>query len=187
MISQYRLQAAPAAEDEIGTSEGMVLAAGSAPDSGPVPGQCVHRGNCKLKSVNFKLQIGELAKSIVEGIVQSAKPCGILLGVLGVAAILYVLSYSPFIRYSHGNYRRPTRVPYLASWEFNEDVLRGTYPAYAPVEWLIDNTVLSRPLNAWARICGVEEAHSDMAHNRRIRARVAELERLLGANPAAEE
>src|SRR5262249_48622283 len=105
---------------------------------------------------------------------------------LGTMAVLYALSYAPFVRSRHGNYRRPTPAPdVLASLDFDEDVLRGTYRAYSPVEWLIDNTVLSRPLKMWARMCGVEEAHSDMAQNRRLRARVAEIEKQIEANRPA--
>jgi hypothetical protein len=63
---------------------------------------------------------------------------------------LYVLSYAPAVRIQAA---REVSVPTLtAPLYLDGDLL----PAYRPVDWLIDNTPLRRPLLWWAGVWGVE-------------------------------
>lgn len=79
--------------------------------------------------------------------------------VLIVLPVLYVLSYAPFVRASRGRYsaRRTHRMSVL---DPDDVVLPGAgsrYPAYKPVDWLVDNTVLTEPLLLWSGLWGVRE------------------------------
>jgi hypothetical protein len=59
--------------------------------------------------------------------------------------VVYPLSYAPVVRYQvelhRGEFFEPT------------NGLDGNWmPVYKPVDWLIDNTSLKKPLFAWARL-----------------------------------
>ena len=70
-------------------------------------------------------------------------------------AVLYVLSYAPFVRMRGGLQYAPLPPP-TSVWDLHGDppiVSFGDgrdYPAYRPVDWLIDNTPLRDPLLWWA-------------------------------------
>ena len=78
-----------------------------------------------------------------------------------VLPVLYVLSYPPVMRYF--SVHRPD------TWWRGQltDFPDGrNVPAYRPVDWLIDNTMLRTPLLAWGAVWGVE---SDMRMTARER------------------
>ena len=72
-------------------------------------------------------------------------------------AVLYVLAYAPFLLARYGADPEPEPTPWrmLIQEEFPADHSVGNHPAFAPVEWLIDEGILAKPLDAWARVCGV--------------------------------
>lgn len=83
--------------------------------------------------------------------------------------VLYVGSYAPFVRFQGGD--RPE-----VSWErisaterqpYMRIVDGRRYPAYRPVDWLIDRTPLQRPLLAWAELWAVDGMFL-IAHANRI-------------------
>lgn len=83
-----------------------------------------------------------------------------------VLGVLYVLSYAPFVRLRGGIEYAPEDEwggfhPMIESYGDGRD-----YPAYKPVDWLIDRTPLRRPLFQWA---GLFDVRSDMelAHSLR--------------------
>jgi hypothetical protein len=69
--------------------------------------------------------------------------------VLFVAALVagYVLSYAPIYRMRHG----PSPTDVITG---PRDVFHAM-PAYCPVELLLDNTILDKPLCLWADVWGV--------------------------------
>lgn len=73
--------------------------------------------------------------------------------------VLYVVSYAPFVRVCAGTYteRRTHRISVL---DPSDVILPGDgsrYPAYKPVDWLIDNTPIRGPMFWWADIWGVRD------------------------------
>ena len=65
-----------------------------------------------------------------------------------VVVVAYPLSYAPVVRWKLDG---PTAQGY-----FYPLIVDGAdYPVYKPVDWLIDNTPLDRPLFAWASRWGV--------------------------------
>ena len=62
---------------------------------------------------------------------------------LPLVLLAYVLSYAPMFRLTCGRGERA--LP-----------MGGPLAIYRPVDWMIDRTLLSQPLLAWARVCGVE-------------------------------
>ena len=58
--------------------------------------------------------------------------------------VLYVLSYAPAVQWKCGQTGSMT-------------IDGGELPIYQPVDWLIDNTPLERPLLWWAALFGVRE------------------------------
>lgn len=78
-----------------------------------------------------------------------------------VSPFVYVLSYAPFVRFSGRAEMGPAeRLASLRRWEFENHAF-GTegslYPAYKPVDWLIDNTPLREPLFLWAGLWSVRD------------------------------
>jgi hypothetical protein len=69
--------------------------------------------------------------------------------ILIISPILYVLSYAPVVRLCEG----PDQ-----EFDFSGIVLlplADEYPLYGPVNWLIDNTPLRKPLFIWSGFWGV--------------------------------
>jgi hypothetical protein len=58
----------------------------------------------------------------------------------------YVLSYAPVVRVIKAT---QTDDPQLSAADGYE------LPPYAPIDWMIDQTPLRRPLLCWAELCGV--------------------------------
>lgn len=84
-------------------------------------------------------------------------------GCRGVAPLLivalltcYVLSYAPYIRW---RWEGPTPVSsgFMGQHYDYEATLPPAPTVYRPVDWLIDNTPLDRPLRWWAEQWGVRE------------------------------
>jgi hypothetical protein len=72
--------------------------------------------------------------------------------------VLYVLSYAPCVRLLGGGFE-VSSTPIGGGMTINRVEHWGDgrdYPAYQPVDWLIDNTPLQRPLFWWAGLFGVE-------------------------------
>jgi hypothetical protein len=71
------------------------------------------------------------------------------------AAIFYVLSYPPYlaIRYEKPG---PVAIGVMgAHYDLDDEYFaKINHPFYAPIEWLVDHTVLEKPISAWAMICG---------------------------------
>ena len=79
-----------------------------------------------------------------------------------VSPIIYVLSYAPIVRVC-GRPIVPAAIPDGTSgvivWFVGEPMADSSlYPAYKPVDWLIDNTPVRRPLFVWAEVWGVRDA-----------------------------
>ena len=84
-----------------------------------------------------------------------------------VTPLVYVLSYAPVVRVCGRTVVVQREVSGLGMFGSS---LRGTlidrvecadasvYPAYQPVDWMIDSTPLRRPLYFWAGLWGVREA-----------------------------
>ena len=107
-----------------------------------------------------------------------------VLGALGTATVLYVLSYAPYIRYRHGasGYPNLSGLPEtcLVLFDFDADWLQGSHRGFAPVEWLIDETPLTAPLRTWARVWGTQKTFAELQENRNLRASLRRLETDLG-------
>lgn len=71
-----------------------------------------------------------------------------------LAAILvagYVLSYAPVYRLRHGTFPKQSAMVASSPWLGMSGLMTG----YAPVEWLMDRTILREPLCRWADLWGV--------------------------------
>ena len=80
-----------------------------------------------------------------------------------VLPVLYVLSYAPVVRFYDGETEHDLDIPFPAGAHFiPADWLKladsSRYPPYKPIDWLIDNTPLQKPLYFWADIWGVHTA-----------------------------
>jgi hypothetical protein len=131
--------------------------------------------NCKLKIVNFKLQITDLCRLTISRPLGS-RIVGVLFSALVVVPMIYVLSYAPFIRFRHGKSALAPEAA-LVSYDFEEDWLHGTHPFFAPVERLIDETWLAGPLRAWAGIWGCDQMFNQLRNNRQWNATLRRFER----------
>lgn len=91
-----------------------------------------------------------------------------------LSPILYVLSYAPVVKVCGRTtvvpaFPRTSSVPhphdagqtisisYVVALGRIPLADESLYPAYKPVDWLIDNTPLREPLFMWAGICGVHD------------------------------
>jgi hypothetical protein len=74
-----------------------------------------------------------------------------------LVVIVYPLSYAPVVRWKATaiDANRFKGGPSYTSYIVIHSIDSSTLPAYRPVDWLIDNTPLDRPLFAWARALGV--------------------------------
>jgi len=76
--------------------------------------------------------------------------------ILSPSVVLYVLSYAPYLAV---RYEKPTPVtigvlgPHYD--QDNEYFANTTHAFFAPVEWLIDQTSLDKPLLVWADVWNV--------------------------------
>jgi hypothetical protein len=87
-----------------------------------------------------------------------------VVGLLGLAA-LYVLSYAPAIRLGFGTDKFN---PYMMLTSPAPPRPPGRQiPAYAPVDWLIDNTPAARPLLWWSGLWGVRDDFENASVNRK--------------------
>ena len=84
----------------------------------------------------------------------------------------YILSYAPMYRWKQG----PDPPPSIIEDERGNIVyigpsglrtIRLRLHRYAPVEWLIDNTLLSRPMLWWGDVWGCGETMRDASDARR--------------------
>ena len=82
-----------------------------------------------------------------------------------LVVVAYPLSYAPVVRWES----RRLVAEGVRDGVFYFSTIDGTnLPAYKPVDWLIDNTPLDKPLFAWARVWGVAfefETGSDSRQN----------------------
>lgn len=83
--------------------------------------------------------------------------------ILIASPVVYVLSYAPIVKIC-GDTRQfvpdqPRTGAYVITADIQEPLADASrYPAYAPVDWLIDDTPLREPLFLWAEIWGVGQA-----------------------------
>ena len=75
---------------------------------------------------------------------------------LAAIALLYVASYPPYMRLSYGADPPPPDPNEWCTLYFRSDEWENEtrHVAYAPVEWLIDETPAARALFWWAEVCG---------------------------------
>lgn len=93
--------------------------------------------------------------------------------ILVLAPILYVLSYAPVVRVL-GRSKEFANPPDLSAYSGNTRLVgqadcadASLYPAYGPVDFLIDHTPLREPLFSWAQIWDVRD---DFENGRNLRA-----------------
>jgi hypothetical protein len=67
--------------------------------------------------------------------------------VVPLLVLAYTLSYAPMFRLACG--RDDSGLP-----------MGGPLGIYRPIDWMIDHTLFSQPLLAWAGVCGVESEFS---------------------------
>ena len=93
------------------------------------------------------------------------KPSFTSLVAFGVVLLpfVYVLSYAPAVRVC-GRTRPVEELLTISGVYYMEPVVfqqrladASLYPPYQPVDWLIDNTPLRKPLFYWAELWGVRE------------------------------
>ena len=96
--------------------------------------------------------------------------------VLILSPLVYVLSYAPAARVLRRTIDvriPPTPAELMTTALVSFEPVQipcadgSLYPAYKPVDWLIDNTPLREPLFFWADICGVRDAFEHGARLRR--------------------
>ena len=74
--------------------------------------------------------------------------------------VVYPLSYAPFVRLQIEH--RTADGSFLFGGPFDASM----FPFYQPVDWLIDNTPLKKPLIAWAHVWGVGDEFQSSADSR---------------------
>lgn len=73
-----------------------------------------------------------------------------------VTPLVYVLSYAPVVRFLALSEEVDSAEPF-AGFMAPEPNDSREFPAYVPIDWLIDNTPIRRPLFAWSGAWGVRE------------------------------
>ena len=74
------------------------------------------------------------------------------------AAIFYVLSYPPYLALRYEKPGPVTIGAFGAHYDLKHEYFANIDHAfYAPVEWLVDHTVMEKPISAWATVCGSNE------------------------------
>lgn len=78
-----------------------------------------------------------------------------------LSPLVYLLSYPPVVKLLQRGPDLHGDVMAIADREY--------YPAYKPVDWLLDHTPLRGPLFYWAGVCGVREEFEAGSRVRRMR------------------